>query len=516
MSSAGRWIGLLLSIAVTAVVWRVAWVSEDCFITFRYVENTFAGLGPVFNAGEAVQGYTHPLWFGLLLVVRLFATDLVAIAIGLGLVFTAATQFWMARTAYRLSGSTPQGGLFAATFAFFCMASPSWISFQTSGLENSLSHFILVVLAGEIALHRLRRPFAISLLGTLLVLNRPDTAIFLAPIAIVLLPRTRDPAVARSIVLGALPLFAWLGFAFYYYGGITPNTAIAKLGIFPTTWDALKQGALYVGDWVKHEPLPAFLFFALLVDLLIRARDAATRAFSAGIVAQLAYVLWVGGDFMRGRFLLPTFIATLAFGLFNLAIDLRERRLPVQLGPGLVAFGLLAIIIIPGVDPSRGLTVPPSGIVNERLFYRGYHLAAIRRNGEIRNPYLDLHFAKRLRSYADACDGVTVHLRNPGTMGYLVGPKVRVIDMLGLTDATIARLPNEKLIHSPPRVGHPDKYVPIRYLAERGDIAFLEKWQLAVADRDCSFKEHPAAYFDSTKDWRPGLRLPPVPAKEAN
>lgn len=507
------WIGLLLSVAVTASVWRFAWVSEDSFITFRYVENTLAGLGPVFNAGEAVQGYTHPLWFGLLLVARLFFSDLVVIAIGLGLILTAATQLWVTRTAYRLGGSTPTGGGVAAAFAFFCIASPSWISFQTSGLENPLTQFLLVVLAGEIALHRLDRPLVVTLLGALLVLNRPDIAIFLFPTAIVLLLRMRDPAVARSVLLGALPLIAWVGFALFFYGGITPNTAIAKVGIFPTPWEAMKQGAVYVGDWLHYEPVLAITTFMLGLYVLARARDAVTRAFAMGIFAQLAYVIWVGGDFMRGRFLLPVFIASISFGLFRAVLDLRERRIPPLAGPGLVALSLLAIIAIPSVDPRASMTVPPSGIVSERLFYRGYHLTAYRRNGELRNPYLDLRFASDLRSYAEVCGGVTIHLRNPGTMAYLAGSGVRVIDMLGLTDATIAELPNEKLIHSPPRVGHPDKFVPIRYLARQGDIAFLEGWQQAVRDRDCAFKLHPKAYSDSSEDWKPGLHLPIVPGK---
>src|SRR5262245_21524173 len=52
--------------AVTVAVFLKAWVSEDAFITFRYVANVLAGHGPVFNVGERVQGYTHPLWFILL------------------------------------------------------------------------------------------------------------------------------------------------------------------------------------------------------------------------------------------------------------------------------------------------------------------------------------------------------------------------------------------------------------------------------------------------------------------
>jgi arabinofuranosyltransferase len=47
-------------------VLHYSWVTDDAFITFRYVINFVSGDGPVFNIGERVQGFTHPLWFMLL------------------------------------------------------------------------------------------------------------------------------------------------------------------------------------------------------------------------------------------------------------------------------------------------------------------------------------------------------------------------------------------------------------------------------------------------------------------
>ena len=47
---------------------NTAWVTEDTFITFRAVDNFLAGYGPVWNVGERVQVYTHPLWYFLLVI----------------------------------------------------------------------------------------------------------------------------------------------------------------------------------------------------------------------------------------------------------------------------------------------------------------------------------------------------------------------------------------------------------------------------------------------------------------
>jgi hypothetical protein len=391
------------------------------------------------------------------------------------------------------------------------VSSNSWLSFQTGGLENALSHLLLVILIGEIFLHELERPLVISVLGSLLVLNRPDFAFTILPFAVVLLPRLRDPLSRRAIALGALPLAIWVGFALFYYGDIAPNTAHAKVGILPTWWDGISQGGVYLGDWIRHEPIPAFSAGLALVYATLRARTVAQVALAAGIWLQMGYVIFVGGDFMRGRFLLSIFVAGLAFGLCRLVADLRERESPGWLIAIPLALVFVAFPFAPDPEATGNLQVPKSGIVDERLFYPGYRIDTYLEKGRIQNPYLSLSFADDLRAYAEACGPVTVHARNPGTLGYLAGPELTVIDPLGLTDAFIARLPKERLISARPRIGHPDKSIPLAYLAKRGDISFLKGWPRAVARRDCDFLTLPARYVDSEEDWLPGEFYPQNP-----
>ncbi len=500
--------GAFLGIALALVVWRVAWVTEDCFITLRYVANALAGHGAVFNPGEFSQGYTHPLWFALLWVGGRFAPDLILLAAGLGVLLTVATQILVTRSLIQIAGSFARGALAAALFALVCASSDSWVSFQTGGLENALSHLLLVILIGEVFVHGLERPFAVTLLGSLLVLNRPDFAFAILPFAVALLPRLRDPVSLRAIALGSLPVAAWVVFALLYYGDIAPNPAYAKVGILPTWWDAVAQGGVYLGDWVRHEPIPAAVAALALIYATLRARGAAQRALAAGVWLELAYVIQVGGDFMRGRFLLPIFVAGLAFGVFRLVADLRARAAPPWTVAIPIALVLAALPFAPEPDAASSRGVPTSGIVDERRFYPGYRIDYYRENDRLQNPYLPLALADELRAYAEACGTVTVHARNPGTLGYLAGPKVAVIDPLGLTDAFIARLPKERLIAKRPRIGHPDKSIPLAYLAERGDISFLEGWVEAVARRDCDFLELPARYLGSDADWMPNRLFP--------
>ncbi len=68
-----------LLVAATASLiwgWRLFWfLTDDAFISFRYVSNSLAGHGYVWNAPpfRPVEGYTSFLWVALLdLVWRLF------------------------------------------------------------------------------------------------------------------------------------------------------------------------------------------------------------------------------------------------------------------------------------------------------------------------------------------------------------------------------------------------------------------------------------------------------------
>ena len=56
---------------LSAVYLANAWVCDDAYITFRSIDNLVNGLGPVWNAGERVQAFTHPLWFLLRISAKL-------------------------------------------------------------------------------------------------------------------------------------------------------------------------------------------------------------------------------------------------------------------------------------------------------------------------------------------------------------------------------------------------------------------------------------------------------------
>lgn len=61
---------VLASLAAAAVLFAVQvsqffFLSDDSYITFRYVRHVAQGFGPVWNPGERVEGYSSPLWLVL-------------------------------------------------------------------------------------------------------------------------------------------------------------------------------------------------------------------------------------------------------------------------------------------------------------------------------------------------------------------------------------------------------------------------------------------------------------------
>ena len=303
------------AVGICFVLYR-AWVTDDAFITFRYVLNIHAGNGPVFNAGERVQGYTHPLWLWLLAaggyVVHVYAA---AILWGLALSGTTAISLaWFLRRA-------SDRGLWL-TLAFVALfSSRTFVEFQTSGLETALTTLLVVSLVGLLGARRPTEPIpyaGASGLCALLLLTRPDHVVLCTPILFALaMQYRRDRRMGNRLGAGStvgvlaafLAVAAWYAFATIYYGSPLPNTAYAKVNAPLSV--ALARGLMYARVYLADEPLHGALMLAgICAGFWAARRDAGQRAIfptalSTALLLHASYVFAIGGDFMRGRFYLP-------------------------------------------------------------------------------------------------------------------------------------------------------------------------------------------------------------------
>ena len=229
---------------------RTAWISDDAAISLRTVLNFINGYGPVFNVGERVQAYTHPLWFFVISGLTWITGNVFYSSFALSIAASLAV-IWLLITRV---ANTIWAGVFAAAIVLF---SKAYSDYSTSGLENPLSHLLLVGIA-IVAAHwhvsdsekRFKPLCFFFILCGLLLLNRHDLALLAAPLALYVMWESRSQlgALLMAMTIGAVPIILWEAFSLFYYGIAVPNTAYAKLGAGISKSELIQQGWLYYAN----------------------------------------------------------------------------------------------------------------------------------------------------------------------------------------------------------------------------------------------------------------------------
>jgi arabinofuranosyltransferase len=444
-------IGAVVLLFLTLV--RNAWLSDDCYITFRTIWNFWQGFGLRWNVVERVQTYTHPLWLLILLPVYGITGKAWLSAWLAGVGFTMAATLMLFRSA--------RNRILGLAGLILLLSSRAFIDFGTSGLENPLSWLLLVLLVTALAREDPPGlPLVIGLLSSLLLLNRLDHVLLVLPALFVLFLKL-DGKGRWQLLVGGLPLLLWLGFALVYYGSPLPNTFFAKAVTgFPRPV-LLAQGLRYFADSLGNDfaTLPVIVA-AVLLPLDRRCRRSWPLAL--GLLLDLAYVVWVGGDFMSGRFFADPFVLAVA-----MLVQWRRQ-------PGRVLAGASAVLVLALLHPhhpikvgqdyyqdraGRERTIFPAGIVDEKgMAWRRTSLLGTREKKE----YLESEH--RLAGQAASFDGGSLQLQMQvavGMRGYTCGPNVHILDRLAITDPLLARLPARDLPVW--RIGHFFRWVPAGY-----------------------------------------------------
>jgi arabinofuranosyltransferase len=120
------------------VLVRTAWLTDDAYLTFRTVDNLHHGYGLRWNVAERVQAYTHPLWMVSLAAITRLTGEFYLTSIALSIVLSVLTASLLVFTL----ASSPLWGLLGI---MLLTLSRAFIDYSTSGLENALSHFLLVL-----------------------------------------------------------------------------------------------------------------------------------------------------------------------------------------------------------------------------------------------------------------------------------------------------------------------------------------------------------------------------------
>jgi arabinofuranosyltransferase len=443
-----NWLTLLALICLSYELVLTAWLNDDSIFTIRTILNWLDGYGPVFNIGERVQAYIHPLWF---LVLSLFLGISNSIYLAVFLASLALSLAAVAMVIGRISTSF-LGGVFALVAL---LSSKAFIDYSTSGLENPLSH-LLLALACYCAFGFDQRPqkklliwFSLSVAAVFLTRN--DLVLCLTPVIFYVFLRAKSLKLSYwpAIAIGCIPIMAWLGFSILYYGFPFPNTAYAKLGNGIDQMDLIAQGRFYFLDSLIWDPITLIVIVLGFVIALRSTR--LIQALALGVFAYLLYILIIGGDFMSGRF----FSAPFLLMVIGIAHTPLSTRLTLWILVPLTALGLWNVsTAILGESPRIPLIPPfPNGIADERRVHHKFYSVA---------NYLEKKPAHLINPQRIMTGDTQIEVMCHAAAGLREGPALHIVDVCGLADPLLSRLPARR--DREWRIGHFERDVPSGYL----------------------------------------------------
>jgi arabinofuranosyltransferase len=448
---------IFLFLIYTVVLIRTAWVNEDAYITMRTVDNFVHGYGMRWNIAERVQTFTHPLWFFLITIPYFFTREAFYTLLFLSVMISLAVYILAIIHVKQPNLAT----LAVLTILIF---SKSFVDYSSSGFENPATHlllagFLLLFLnhADEDFLAG-RTVFFMALIAGLAVLNRMDTFLFFLPALALIFIKRRKWETLKYILLGFLPFIAWEIFCIIYYGFPFPNTAYAKLYTGIPRLDLIEEGFLYVLNSLNWDPI-TLVAIATGTGLALLLGSWKERSVGLGIVLYVSYVVWIGADYMSGRFfsgalLVSVILLIRQFKDFDLAKGILVLALIFALGFASPTPTLISVsdetystgrTDVNGIVDWRSWSFQTSGLLYIRKGYmKPYHEWALR----------GLKFKKsQIRFLVNG---------NVGYIGYFAGPRLHIIDPNALADPLLARL---KPIEIPDwQAGHFRRAVPAGYV----------------------------------------------------
>lgn len=447
----------LLLLVAAAAAWVFRFVQDDAFISFRYARNMARGNGLVFNVGEPVEGYTNFLWTLIHVIPERFGWNTPVFSELLGIATMVVTVAIVLVVSRRLFASRG----FALLVGLVLVANMSFLGYATGGLETMMQTMCLmgVVWALLPALmdgtQRLSAPRLLLAGGAsgLAVLTRLDSVVFLAVLFVAACvvqwraDRTSPMNPVRTVLLSAVPaavlVVPWLIWKLDYYGQLLPNTFYAKSASGPL--QPVLYGLLYV--------LAYFISYGAFL-LIGRFRKYRRSFFEVpGVAALLAvvpvwllYICYVGADFMEYRFMvvITPLLAMLAAWLLDRFVRLRSQVLLLAV---LAVFALSHQLVVNPIP----FPVLSFKTINHWPTESDTTWFAL---GEL------LH--ENFPGGPEAEGQPTIAVAPLGVISYFAD--LESIDMLGLTDADVARNGDDAQMYYP---GHVKMATP-DYLESRG------------------------------------------------
>ncbi len=393
-------------IAYAFIAYQFNFIQDDAYISYRYVANFLNGDGLVYNIGERVEGFTNFGWVAWLLLLGsigldyIIASQIIGFLFGLGIIFLTYLI-----TLEVLGDKNKLLNLLPAYLVGINMSLAYW---APAGLETAAFAFFVILSL----LFYLRKSHWLVFGLLIAVWLRPEGGLIALLLLIIeSINRKGMPKYTLTCGITAFILsLPFVGFKLFYYGSIFPNPFYAKTGFDIAQ---LSSGFEYLTRYLFHY---GFFGIGLLVPLIFYEKlSSSVKTVWLFTVLYVIYIILMGGDVLKvHRFFIPvvgTFGVLLALSLSFLVKKMGEKNKILIIS--IISIGLILVTLI-----------LPYKFVSE------YN-------------HLEKQFTKKMSMMAQnmiETDNSTFSAALPtiGIFGYeLIGHDI--IDMLGLTDSTIAR-----------------------------------------------------------------------------
>jgi len=399
-------------------------VQDDAFITFRYVRHLLDGNGLVFNVGERVEGYTNFLWTILLAIPAGLGVDLVTVShlLGVGAGLAALGLLYLLSRHLGATGGPFGLSLVAVALTVSNGAVAYW---SISGMETALFMALLVAVVFFYLKEYPQRIRFTPILLVLLSLTRPEGMLVFGLTVLHFVgtawisgqgsPRERLQPLLRLVGIYAVPMLVFVAWRLLYYGYPFPNTYYAKAGLSP---EYLQAGLDYFFFFVRTYMLHGLLLAAPILLLLWRRRSPEMLYLITLTVGYTIYIISVGGDVLHAfRFFVPLLPLFYLLLQESLRVLLAMVSRPVAWTHAVPLAAAVALGFYSFTDPR--------GYIEEKWMLERGLVSKMTATGE----WLGVV----------AGPSTEVAASTIGALSYYSG--VTLIDLLGLTDETIAHHP---------------------------------------------------------------------------
>ncbi len=406
------WPVLLAILIFSVICYKLSFIQDDAYISYRYIANFLNGDGLVYNIGERIEGFTNFGWVIYLILWGALGLNFILISQLTGWLFGAgiiALTYLIAEVVFE------KNKLLSATSILLVACNLSLAHWAPAGLETAAFAFFAVL---SVYLF-IQRSWWLIFSILMAVWIRPD-GVVVAGLLILIDAILTKKIPKFTIICNAIAFVLSLPFVifkYFYYGSIIPNPFYAKTGF---NMSQLNNGIEYTGTFLADY---AFYGAGFVIPLLFykRLSHSARVVWWTSIIFTI-YIILIGGDVLKvHRFFLPIFGTTAILTILSLQFLVekffgRSVRLAVILG---ATAGLIALTIYLPLDVVKRYNG------HERGFTRKMQTKAINMRETDSTNF-------------------SVALPTIGIFGYeLIGH--RIIDMVGLTDSTIAKHSEEPI-----------------------------------------------------------------------